>query len=80
MPPPRRWVLSNSKSSFGPATDSKWNFLKLKDGTLYRDTANPNGVRFDQGIAGGCDHHGIDDEWNVRIAGDDASDPFDVCR
>jgi hypothetical protein len=36
------------RTGFGPATDSKWNFLKLKDGTLYRDTANPNGVRFDQ--------------------------------
>ncbi|MBL9206264.1 MAG: carboxypeptidase regulatory-like domain-containing protein [Opitutaceae bacterium] len=36
------------RTGFGPATDSKWNFLKLKDGTLYRDASNPNGVRFDQ--------------------------------
>lgn len=31
----------------GPLTDSKWNFLKLANGELYRDAANPNGVRID---------------------------------
>lgn len=32
----------------GPQRDPKWNYLKNPDGTLYRDTANPAGVRLDQ--------------------------------
>ncbi len=37
-----------SKSRVGrtPFTDSKWNYIKNADGSLYRDTANPNGVVF----------------------------------
>jgi len=31
----------------GPLTDSKWNFVKTATGELYRDAANPNGVRID---------------------------------
>jgi len=37
-----------SRTGFGPATDARWNFIKQKDGTLYRDATVPNGVRFDQ--------------------------------
>ncbi|MDQ5978399.1 MAG: hypothetical protein QG602_1373, partial [Verrucomicrobiota bacterium] len=35
-----------SKSRVGrtPFTDGKWNYLKNADGSIYRDTANPNGV------------------------------------
>jgi len=36
------------RTGFGPATDARWNFVKQKDGTLYRDATYPNGVRFDQ--------------------------------
>jgi outer membrane receptor protein involved in Fe transport len=36
------------RTGFGPLTDSKWNFLKISTGELYRDAANPNGVRIDQ--------------------------------
>jgi iron complex outermembrane recepter protein len=31
----------------GPLTDSKWNFLKVSSGELYRDAAHPNGVQID---------------------------------
>ena len=35
------------RSGRGPLTDSKWNFIKTTSGELYRDAANPNGVRID---------------------------------
>ena len=39
---------SVSRKGRGPFRDSKWNYVKNKDGTLYKDTANPLGVRLDQ--------------------------------
>jgi iron complex outermembrane recepter protein len=37
-----------TREGYGPFTDSKWNFLKLPNGRLYTDAANPTGVRIDQ--------------------------------
>lgn len=39
---------SVAREGRGPYRDPKWNYIKNKDGTLYRDTANPLGVRVDQ--------------------------------
>jgi hypothetical protein len=35
------------RSGRGPLTDSKWNFLKLPNGEIYRDAAHPTGVQID---------------------------------
>lgn len=37
------------RSGYSPFTDSKWNYIKRADGSLYTDAANPNGVQFDVG-------------------------------
>ena len=39
---------SVSRKGRGPYRDPKWNYVKNKDGTLYKDPANPLGVRVDQ--------------------------------
>lgn len=39
---------SVSRKGRGPFRDPKWNYVKNPDGTLYRDAANPLGVRIDQ--------------------------------
>lgn len=39
---------SVSRKGRGPYRDPKWNYVKNKDGTLYKDPANPLGVRLDQ--------------------------------
>jgi len=39
---------SVARKGRGPYRDPKWNYVKNKDGTLYRDSANPAGVRIDQ--------------------------------
>jgi len=35
---------TRGRTGRGPFTDNKWNFVKNKDGSLYKDAANPNGV------------------------------------
>lgn len=36
------------REGYGPYTDSKWNYIKNPNGTLYIDANNPTGVRIDQ--------------------------------
>lgn len=38
-----------SRKGYSPFTDSKWNYVKNKDGSLYTNTANPNGLQTDVG-------------------------------
>jgi hypothetical protein len=39
---------SKARKGRGPFTDTKWNFVRTKDGSLYTDATHPSGVRNDQ--------------------------------
>jgi iron complex outermembrane receptor protein len=40
---------TRTREGYSPFTDSKWDYIKRPDGSLYTDAANPNGVQFSQG-------------------------------
>ncbi len=40
---------SKSRVGHSPFTDPKWDYVRNKDGSLYADAANPNGVQFSAG-------------------------------
>ncbi|PTY07475.1 hypothetical protein DB347_09250 [Opitutaceae bacterium EW11] len=39
---------NKTRDGRSPYLDAKWNYIKNTDGSLYRDDANPQGVRLDQ--------------------------------